>query len=213
MNDSILYITSHLFMSKGLNSKVDAYIERSQKWQKELTKLRAVVLSCAADLNLVEELKWGVPCYTYQGTNVVLLHEFKDYCAILFCKGSLLQDRFGLLVQQTKNTQAARQARFHSVKEVSECAQALQQHIAEAVAIEQAGLKVVFKDVAEFEVVEEFQHVLDTNAKLKKAFAALSPGRQRAYLLHFAGAKQSKTRIARIEKYKAAILAGKGLND
>ena len=191
------------------NAKVDHYFTDAKKWQKELKKLRAVILDC----HLVEELKWGVPCYTFQESNVVLIHTFKDYCAVLFHKGALLKDPNGILIQQTKNTQAARQIRFTSVGEIDGMEPVLKAYISEAIEVEKAGLKVNFKEVEEFDVPVEFQQKLIESPVLKKAFGALTPGRQRAYILHFSAAKQSKTRASRVEKCMPQILDGKGLDD
>lgn len=191
-----------------MHSKVDAYISKSQ-WEKELEKLRAIILDC----QLNEGLKWGTPCYTYEGNNVVLIHTFKEYCAILFFKGALLSDPESVLIQQTENTQATRQIRFTDVKEVVGMARVLKSYIYEAIEVERAGLKVEYKKTTEFVVAEEFQQQLDTNPALKTAFEALTPGRQRAYLLHFSAPKQSKTRVSRIEKCMPQILDGKGLMD
>lgn len=192
-----------------MNPKVDFYFDQSKKWQKEQEQLRSIVLDC----QLTEELKWGVPCYTFQGSNIVLIHEFKEYCALLFFKGALLNDTNGILVQQSKNVQAARQIRFTSLDEITTQKAIIKAHIYEAIEVEKAGLKVILKKTTEFEVPEEFQKKLDQDSILKKAFNALTPGRQRAYLLHFSSPKQSKTRESRIEKAMDQILAGKGLND
>ncbi|MBV7529631.1 YdeI family protein [Chitinophaga sp. sic0106] len=192
-----------------MNPKIDAFIDRADKWQKEFETLRAILLDCP----LEEELKWGVPCYTYQGKNVVLMHGFKDYCAILFHKGSLMADPEGILIQQTENVQAARQIRFTSLKEIVKQKAVIKAYIYEAIEIEKSGLEVKFKKVKEYPVPEEFQQKLDTTPGLKKAFEALTPGRQRGYLLYFAAAKQAKTREQRVEKYLDAILEGKGLDD
>lgn len=192
-----------------MNPKVDFYFNDAKKWQKELKKLRTVILDC----QLAEELKWGVPCYTFQGSNVVLIHAFKDYCAVLFHKGALLKDPNGVLIQQTKNVQAARQIRFTNVGEIAELEPVLKAYVDEAIEVEKAGLKVNFKEVEEFEVPEEFQQKLNEIPALKKAFGALTPGRQRAYLLHFSSAKQPKTRASRVEKCMPHILDGKGLDD
>ena len=192
-----------------MNSKVDFYFSKNTKWQKEIVKLREIVL----ETGLNEELKWGAPCYTFQQSNVVLIHVFKEYCALLFFKGALLKDPKGILVQQTENTQATRQIRFTDVREIVKLERAIKTYIYEAVEIEKAGLKVNFKKTKEFAVPEEFQSKLKKNAALKKAFASLTPGRQRAYLLYFSQPKQSKTREARVEKCTLQILNGKGLND
>lgn len=196
-----------------MNPKVDFYFSKA-RWPKELEQLRTIVLQCG----LTEELKWGCPCYTYpvagkSKTNIVLIHEFKEYCALLFFKGALLQNSDGILVQQTTNVQAARQARFSSVGEIAKQKRILKACIYEAIEVEKAGLKVALKKPSEFAVAEEFQQQLNKNAALKKAFAALTPGRQRAYLLHFAAPKQSATRQSRVEKNIPQILKGKGLND
>ena len=192
-----------------MNPKVDGYISQSEKWQEELEKLRTIVLDC----QLTEELKWGVPCYTFQKNNIVLMHIFKEYCALLFFKGALLKDAKGILIQQTKETQAARQIRFTDVREIIEMEPILKAYIYEAIEVEKAGLKVNFKKTTEFTIPEEFQNKLDENAALKTAFDALTPGRQRAYILYFSAPKQSKTRESRVEKYMQQILIGKGLND
>jgi uncharacterized protein YdeI (YjbR/CyaY-like superfamily) len=193
----------------GMNPKVDFYFNKSKTWQAELSKLRAIILDCA----LTEELKWGVPCYTLQKNNIVLIHEFKDYCAILFVKGALLKDVEGILIQQTENVQAARQVRFTNVQEIVELETILKAYIDEAIEVEKAGLKVNYKKAAEFSIPDEFQHKLDETPDLDTAFYALTPGRQRAYLLYFSAPKQSKTREARVEKCMQQILNGKGLND
>jgi uncharacterized protein YdeI (YjbR/CyaY-like superfamily) len=192
-----------------MNPKVDFFFRKSKKWQKELAKLRTIVLDCP----LTEELKWGVPCYTFQKSNIVLMHEFKDYCALLFFKGALLSDADGLLVQQTKNVQASRQIRFTTLQEIVELEPSLKAYLVEAIEVEKAGLKVDFKMTAEFDVPLEFQDKLDEMPALKEAFDALTPGRQRAYILYFSAPKQSKTRESRIEKCVQPILNGKGLND
>ena len=195
-------------MSKP-NPKVDWYFDKAEKWQKEVKKLRKIALEC----RLTEDLKWGCPCYTYEGSNIVLIHDFKEYCAYLFFKGTLLKDTHNILVQQTKNVQSARQIRFTNAKEITELEKILKAYINEAIEIEKAGLKVDFKKTKEYEVPEEFQTKLESLPKLKKAFYALTPGRQRGYLLYFSSAKQAKTREARVEKYVPQILSGKGLDD
>ncbi len=190
------------------NPKVDFYFHKD-RWQKELEQLRNIVLTCG----LTEELKWGCPCYSFQKSNIVLIHVFKEYCAFLFFKGALLNDANGLLIQQTKNVQAARQIRFTAVQEIVKLKSILKAYIYEAVEVEKAGLKVELKKTEEYTIPKEFEIKLKKNAALKKAFAALTPGRQRAYLLHFSAPKQSKTREARVEKCVLQILNGKGLND
>lgn len=192
-----------------MNPKVDFFFNKAKKWQEELVKLRTIALGC----QLTEELKWGVPCYTFQGNNIVLIHAFKEYCAFLFFKGALLKDTDNLLIQQTENVQAARQIRFTNLKEIGKMERILKAYIYEAIEVEKAGLKVPLKKTAEFNVPEEFQAKLDKMPALKKAFKALTPGRQRAYLLYFSAAKQAKTRESRIEKYIPQILTGKGLDD
>lgn len=192
-----------------MNPKVDFYFTKSEKWQKELETLRTIILECG----LFEELKWGVPCYTFQKNNVVLIHEFKEYCAILFIKGALLNDVEGILIQQTENVQAARQIRFTNVQQIVEMVTTLKAYIYEAIEVEKAGLKVELKKPTEFKMAEEFQQKLGENLALKTAFEKLTAGRQRAYLLHFSAPKQAKTREARVEKCTEAILNGKGLND
>ena len=193
----------------GMNPKVDAFIRRAKKWQKEFEQLRSIILDC----QLTEELKWGVPCYNYEGKNVVLMHGFKEYCAILFVKGVLLKDAQGILVIQTENTQVACQIRFTNVQEIVDREAILKAYIREAIEVEKAGLKADLKKTAEFKVPVEFQSKLDEIPALKTAFHALTPGRQRAYLLYFDQPKLSKTREARVEKYMQYILDGKGLND
>jgi len=191
------------------NPKVDAYLKSAPKWQEEMRKLRKILLGYP----LVEEIKWGKPCYSFQEKNVVLLIGFKNYCALLFCKGALLKDPKGILVKAGENTQAARQARFASVGEIIAKESSLKACLAEAIEVEKAGRDVIYKKITEFAVPEELQKQLDKNAALKKAFTSLTPGRQRAYLMHFTAPKQSQTRISRIEKCTPQILQGKGLND
>ena len=192
-----------------MNPKVDFYFNKAKKWQKELEQLRMIVLDCG----LTEELKWGVPCYMLQKSNIVLIHVFKEYCALLFFKGALLNNANGILIQQTKNVQAARQIRFTNVREIVKMKTILKACIYEAIEVEKDGLKVNFKKAAEFNIPEEFQKKIDKTRSLKTAFEALTPGRQRGYLLYFSAPKQSKTRESRVEKYMQQILNGKGLND
>lgn len=193
----------------GMNPKVDFYFSKDNQWQEAINKLRTIVLDCGVS----EALKWGCPCYTFNGSNIVLIHVFKEYCALLFFKGALLKDTHGILVQQTENVQAARQLRFTSAKEIGKMERTLKAYIYEAIEVEKAGMKVTLKETSAFAMPEEFEKKLKKMPALKKAFAALTPGRQRGYLLHFAAAKQSKTREARIEKLIPEILKGKGLND
>ncbi|MEO6919107.1 MAG: YdeI family protein [Collimonas sp.] len=192
-----------------MNPKVDMYVSKAKKWREEYEKLRLIVLDC----QLTEELKWGVPCYALEKRNIVLIHGFKEYCALLFFKGALLKDAKGILITQTENVQAARQIRFTNVQEIVKMQAVLKSYIREAIAVEKAGLQVPFKETAEFTIPEEFQHKLNEIPALKTAFDALTPGRQRAYLLHFSAAKQSKTRESRVEKSVQKILDGKGLDD
>jgi uncharacterized protein YdeI (YjbR/CyaY-like superfamily) len=192
-----------------MNPGVDFYFENEKKWQDEIKKLRTIVLDCGLD----EELKWGCPCYVFEKANIVLIHVFKEYCALLFFKGALLHDSQNILIQQTKNVQSARQIRFTGSPEIVKMKTVLKRYIYEAIEVEKAGLKVKLKKTEEYEVPEEFQKRLDKSAVLKKAFQKLTPGRQRAYLHHFSAAKQSNTRAARVEKYIPQILDGKGLND
>ena len=192
-----------------MNPKVDFYFNKAKKWQEEFEKLRMIILDCG----LTEELKWGVPCYTFEKRNIVLIHGFKEYCALLFVKGALLSDAKGILITQTKNTQAARQIRFTNVREIVKMKPILKAYIYEAIEVEKAGLKVNFKKTTEFIIPGEFQNKLDEIPALKTAFDALTPGRQRAYVLYFSAPKQSKTRESRVEKYMQQILSGKGLND
>jgi uncharacterized protein YdeI (YjbR/CyaY-like superfamily) len=192
-----------------MNPKVDFYFEKAEKWQKELEKLRTIVLDC----HLTEELKWGCPCYTFEEKNIVLIHAFKYYWALLFMKGALLKDPKGILIQQSEHVQSARQIRFTNLSEITKLAATLKAYIFEAVEVDEAGLKVDFKAKKELVYPEEFQKKIKGQPALKKAFEALTPGRQRGYILYFSAAKQSKTRESRIEKYVAQILDGKGLED
>jgi uncharacterized protein YdeI (YjbR/CyaY-like superfamily) len=191
------------------NPKVDGYLRKANKWQEEFEQLRRIVLDC----ELTEELKWGVPCYTFQKGNIVLLHGFKEYCALLFFKGALLKDADGILIKQTENVQSGRQIRFTNAREIIEMEPILKDYIDEAIEVEKAGLKVPLKKTEEFAIPEAFQKKLDEIPALKTAFDALSPGRQRAYLLYFSQPKQSKTRESRVEKCIPHILNGKGLDD
>jgi uncharacterized protein YdeI (YjbR/CyaY-like superfamily) len=191
-----------------MNPKVDFYFNK-EKWQDELAQLRTIVLDC----ELAEELKWGCPCYTLEKSNIVLIHVFKEYCALLFFKGALLKDTSKILIQQTENVQAARQLRFTNVKEIVKLSRIIKRYIYEAIEVEKAGLKVPLKKTKEFKMPVEFKKKLNKTPKLKAAFAALTPGRQRGYLLFFSGAKQAATRESRIEKSIPDIMKGKGLNE
>jgi len=193
----------------SMNPKVDWFFTKATKWQDEYAELRTIALDCG----LMEELKWGVPCYTFQNSNIVLIHGFKEYCALLFHKGALLKDESGILIQQTASVQAARQIRFTSLNEINKLKEITQAYIKEAIEVEKAGLKVEIKKTTEFKTPEEFQNVLEDMPELKKAFYALTPGRQRGYLLYFSQPKQSKTRELRIEKSLEKILNGQGLDD
>ena len=192
-----------------MNPPVDWFFNKDSKWQEAYSELRTLVLSCG----LTEELKWGCPCYTYRNNNIVLIHGFKEYCALLFMKGALLKDPKGILIQQTKNVQAARQIRFRDVQEILKMKSTVKAYIKEAIAIEKSGMKVALKKTTEFTMPKEFKSTLKVMPELKVAFKALTPGRQRGYLLYFSSAKQAKTREARIEKYIPKILSGKGLED
>jgi uncharacterized protein YdeI (YjbR/CyaY-like superfamily) len=192
-----------------MNPNVDVFLRKTKKWRDEFEKLRKVCLDCG----LTEEVKWGKPCYTYQDSNIVLMHGFKDYCALLFMKGALLKDPNRILIQQTENVQAARQIRFTNVREIVEMERVLKAYVKEAIEMEKAGLEVNYKKTSEFITPEEFQNRLNESLALKRAFNALTPGRQRGYVLYFSGAKQSKTRESRIEKCVPRILNGEGLND
>jgi uncharacterized protein YdeI (YjbR/CyaY-like superfamily) len=192
-----------------MNPKVDFFFNKASQWQEEYKKLRTIILDCG----LTEELKWGCPCYTYEKKNIVLIHGFKEYCALLFMKGALLNDPKKILIQQTENVQSARQVRFASIKEIVKLAPTLKAYVYEAIEVEKAGLKVELKKATEYAVPDEFQARLDKSATLKKAFKALTPGRQKGYLFYFSQPKLSKTREARVEKYIPQILDGKGLED
>lgn len=192
-----------------MNPKVDFFFEKPSQWQEEYKLLRSLALGC----DLTEELKWGKPCYTLNNSNVVLIHGFKEYCALLFHKGALLNDEQNLLIQQTENVQAARQLRFSSYDQIHDMQDDIKAYIKDAIRVEKAGLKVEMKKTAEYEMPEELQEKLNADSELEEAFYNLTPGRQRGYLLYFSQAKQAKTRVARIEKYTPHILAGKGFND
>ena len=192
-----------------MNPKVDWFFAKDTKWQKEYEKLRMIVLDCG----LIEELKWGCPCYTFENTNIVLIHGFKEYCALLFFKGALLNDPNDILIQQTKNVQSARQIRFTNVREITKMEKILKAYIYEAIEVQRAGLKVKLKKTSDFKIPDEFQKKLNKSSALKTAFDKLTPGRQRAYIFYFSQPKLSKTRESRVEKYAKQILIGKGLND
>ena len=195
--------------SSQMNAKVDEFLGKAKKWPKELAKLRAIALDCG----LTEELKWYKPCYTFEDHNIAIIGEFKEYCAFMFFKGALIKDDPGILIAPTENVQAGRQVRFTNVQQIANIEPVLKAYINEAIAIEKAGLKMSLKETSDFAIAGEFQNKLDENPALKAAFNALTPGRQRAYLLHFAAPKQSKTRESRVEKCIARILNGKGLDD
>jgi uncharacterized protein YdeI (YjbR/CyaY-like superfamily) len=192
-----------------MNPKVDFYFNKGKEWQEEIRKLRTIILDCG----LNEELKWGCPCYTFEKKNIVLIHVFKEYCALLFFKGSLLQDTEDILIQQTKNVQVPRQMRFTSVREIVQKKSTIKAYIFEAIEVEKSGLKPKLKKTTEYGIPEEFQKKLDKTPALKTAFKSLTPGRQRGYLLYFSAPKQSKTRASRVDKSVKQILDGKGLND
>jgi len=192
-----------------MNPKVDWFFTKATKWQKEYEKLRTIIIDCG----LMEDLKWGCPCYTFEKKNIILIHGFKDYCAVLFFKGSLLKDEHGILIQQTPNVQVPRQVRFTGVAEIVKLQKILTSYIYEAIEIEKSGVKVKLKKTAEYKIPEELKMQLDKKTALKKAFEALTPGRQRGYIYFISQAKQSKTREERVEKYIPQILKGKGIND
>jgi uncharacterized protein YdeI (YjbR/CyaY-like superfamily) len=192
-----------------MNAQVDVFLSKSEKWPEELERLRMICLDCG----LTEELKWDQPCYTFHNRNIVIMGELKDHCALSFFKGALLYDAEGLLIKPGEHTQSGRWIKFNNVHEIIKLEPILKAYIYEAIEVEKAGLQVVLKTTADFIIPEEFQLKLDVSPALKTAFYALTPGRQRAYLLHFAAPKQSKTREARVEKYIPQILSGKGLND
>jgi len=197
-------------MAKSImNPKVEFFFNKASKWQEEYEQLRTIVLDCG----LTEELKWGCPCYAFNGNNVVLIHGFKEYCALLFMKGALMQDAKGILIQQTENVQSARQVRFTNAREIVKLKVTLKAYIHEAIAVEKAGLKVAMKKTAEYKMPEELEMKLKENPALKTAFNALTPGRQRGYIYYFSQPKLSKTREARVEKYIQHILNGKGVDD
>lgn len=204
-----LTYNKHTMSNNPMNPKVDFYFENAQKWQKELEKLRLIILDCP----LNEELKWGIPCYTFQKSNIVLIHAFKEYCALLFVKGALLKDDKGILIQQTENVQAGRQIRFTKVSEIIKMEATIKAYVYEAMEVEKAGLKVELKKPSDHKISIEFKTKMNEIPAFKAAFEALTPGRQRAYLLYFSAPKQAKTRESRLEKYLPLILNGKGLND
>lgn len=192
-----------------MNPKVDFFFNKASNWQEEYDLLRTIILDCG----LTEELKWGVPCYSYQNGKIVLIHGFKEYCAVLFFKGALMQDPNEILIQQTENVQAARQMRFASAGEISKLKRVLKAYIFEAIELEKSGIKVELKKTSEYVVAVELQQKFDEMPEFKAAFEALTPGRQRGYHLYFTAPKQAKTRISRVEKSVAPIQNGKGLND
>jgi len=192
-----------------MNPKVDFYFVKAKKWREELEMLRTILLDC----QLTEELKWGKPCYTYKHNNIAVIQDFKDYCALLFFKGSLLQDPEGILIKPGENTQAGRQIRFTGIHAIDKMEATVKAYVFEAIEVEKAGLKIDFKKTDEYAIPEEFKRKLDEIPALKTAFGALTPGRQRAYILHFSQPKQAGTRTSRVEKCIPGILDGKGLND
>ena len=192
-----------------MNSKVNWFFDKSTKWQEAYQELRGLALS----FELTEELKWGCPCYTIGKSNIFLIHGFKDYCALLFMQGALLKDSKNILIQQTENVQSARQLRFANIEEILKCKSTIKSYIKEAIKLDKAGLKVELKKTTEYKMPDEFQSAINEMSELKVAFEALTPGRQRGYLLYFSSAKQSKTRCERVAKYIPKILAGKGLED
>lgn len=196
-------------LTSRMNPRIEFFFKKAEQWKQEYDQLRLIVLDCG----LTEESKWGVPCYTSEDKNIVLMHGFKEYCALLFFKGVLLKDPAGILISQTENTQSTRQIRFTSLQQIVAMEDTIKDYIEEAVAVEKAGLEVNMKRTADFLVPEEFQQQLDANPALKTAFEALTPGRQRGYLLYFSAPKQSKTRATRVEKSTPRILDGKGLDD
>ncbi|MGN6532543.1 MAG: YdeI/OmpD-associated family protein [Ginsengibacter sp.] len=201
--------TNKMNIKAPMNPRVDFFFSNAKKWQKEFEELSMFALDCG----LTEELKWGVPCYTFQKKNVVLIHGFKEYCALLFFKGVLLKDPKTILIQQTENVQSARQVRFTNIEQIIEMEPILKTYIFEAIEVEKAGLKVPLKRTSDYSIPEEFQIKIDANKELKSAFEALTPGRQKAYIFYFSQPKLSKTREARIEKYITNILKGKGIDD
>ncbi|WP_090678348.1 YdeI/OmpD-associated family protein [Myroides guanonis] len=194
---------------KTMNPKVDLFLEKAETWKEEMTQLRKIALKC----DLTEDYKWLHPCYTYKGKNVVLIHAFKEYCALLFHKGALLKDEKKILIQQTENVQAARQLRFSNSDQIEEQQDIIKAYIEEAIQLEKDGAKVILKQTSDYKMPIELQNKLDEDTQLKKAFEALTPGRQRAYIFNITQAKQSKTREARIQKYIPKILEGKGIDD
>jgi uncharacterized protein YdeI (YjbR/CyaY-like superfamily) len=191
------------------NSKVEFYFTKHEKWKEEILELRSILLSC----DLQEELKWGVPCYTWDNHNIIFIHVFKNYCALLFFKGALLKDEEQILVQQTKNVQSARHLRFRNLSEIKQIKSIIKSYVAEAIEVEKSGLKVKLKATKEYEVPEELNNAFEADSNFEKAFKSLTPGRQRGYLLYFSAAKQTSTREARIVKHTKNIMVGKGLTD
>ncbi|GEO05766.1 hypothetical protein AAE02nite_34300 [Adhaeribacter aerolatus] len=192
-----------------MNAKVDLFLSKANKWQAEMTLLREIMFEC----NLREDFKWMHPCYTYQNNNIILIHGFKNYCALLFFKGVLLEDKAGILIKQTENVQDRRQIRFTNLDEISNSKSTIKEYILEAIQVEKSDLKVEFKKTADYNLPEELQKRFDADKNLRNAFAALTPGRQKGYLLFFSAAKQSKTRESRVDKYTPKIMAGKGLDE
>jgi uncharacterized protein YdeI (YjbR/CyaY-like superfamily) len=203
------HVIENTMAKNKINPEVDKYLGQVKKWREESSKLRTILLGCP----LTEELKWGKPCYSFEGSNIAIIQGFKEYCALLFFKGALLKDPNHVLIQQTENVQAARQIRFTNVREIARMEPILKAYVHEAIEAEKAGLKVNYKKTSDFKIPEEFQNALDKSRALKTAFDALTPGRQRAYIFYFSAPKQAKTRAARVEKSTGQILNGKGLND
>ncbi|WP_332737532.1 YdeI/OmpD-associated family protein [Flavihumibacter sp.] len=198
-----------MFKPININPKVDTFLSKAKKWKEEMTLLREIILDC----KLEEDFKWMHPCYTHKGSNIVLIHGFKEYCALLFFKGVLMKDEKGILIQQTENVQDRRQIRFKNLAEIQKSSAVLKAYIKEAIKIEESGVKVEFRRTEDFPMPEEFEQLLKKDKMLRAAFDGLTPGRKRGYLLYFSAARQAKTRESRIEKYLPKILAGKGVDD